>query len=84
MSRIEEIAAQLAGYDPKALGVNGVQSFLAQLVQPAVVAQREDAALFDALTDLVDQFGEDAVLNLARGLERRILVGEFSLNRTRQ
>jgi len=48
MSRIEEIAARLAGYDPKALGVTGVQDFLAQLVQPAVVAQREDAALFDA------------------------------------
>lgn len=49
MTRIEEIAAQLAGYDPKALGVEGVQSFLAQLVLPAVVTQREDAALFDAL-----------------------------------
>ena len=48
MSRIEEIAAQLAGYDPKALGVNGVQSFLAQLVQPgpapnALIAQKVQA-----------------------------------------
>jgi hypothetical protein len=42
------------------------------------------AALFTALTDLVSQFGEDAVLQLARGLERRIQVGEFSLHRTRQ
>jgi hypothetical protein len=42
------------------------------------------AALFTALTDLVAQFGEEAVLSLARGLERRILVGEFSLDRTRQ
>jgi hypothetical protein len=42
------------------------------------------AALFTAFTDLVAQFGEDAVLTLARGLERRILLGEFSLNRTRQ
>lgn len=42
------------------------------------------AALFTALTDLVGQFGEDAVLRLARGLERRILMGEFTLNRTRQ
>ncbi|HYP71150.1 MAG TPA: gephyrin-like molybdotransferase Glp [Variovorax sp.] len=55
MSRIEEIAAQLAGYDPKALGVDGVQSFLAQLVQPAVVAQREEAALFDALDRVLAQ-----------------------------
>ncbi|SFN18486.1 gephyrin-like molybdotransferase Glp [Variovorax sp. OV329] len=49
MTRIEEIAAQLAGYDPKALGVDGVQSFLAKMVQPAIITQREEAALFDAL-----------------------------------
>jgi hypothetical protein len=42
------------------------------------------AALFTALTDLVAQFGEDAVLELARGLEQRILMGEFTLNRTEQ
>jgi hypothetical protein len=42
------------------------------------------AALFTALTDLVAQFGEDAVIKLTRGLESRITMGEFSLNRTRQ
>ena len=42
------------------------------------------AALFTALTDLVGQFGEDAVLRMARGLERRILMGEFTLDRTEQ
>jgi hypothetical protein len=42
------------------------------------------AALFTALTDLVSQFGEEAVVDLANGLERRIRVGEFTLHRTRQ
>jgi len=42
------------------------------------------AALFAALTDLVSIYGEDAVISLARGLEKRVQVGEFSLNRTRQ
>ncbi len=42
------------------------------------------AAMFTALTDLVSQFGEDAVVQLANGLERRIRVGEFTLHRTRQ
>jgi hypothetical protein len=42
------------------------------------------AALFTALTDLVSQFGEEAVMRLARGLEDRINVGEFTLHRTRQ
>jgi molybdopterin molybdotransferase len=52
MSRIAEIAAALAGYDPKALSVEGVQQFLEQLVAPAVPAvrqQREDTPLRDAL-----------------------------------
>ncbi len=42
------------------------------------------AALFTALTDLVTHYGEDAVVTLARSLEQRINVGEFSLHRTRQ
>jgi hypothetical protein len=42
------------------------------------------AALFTALTDLVAQFGEEAVIRLTRGLEQRINVGEFSISRTRQ
>jgi hypothetical protein len=42
------------------------------------------AALFTALTDLVAQFGEEAVIRLTRGLEERINVGEFSLSRVKQ
>lgn len=42
------------------------------------------AALFTALTDLVTHFGEDAVITLARSLEERINLGEFTLHRTRQ
>ena len=55
MTRIEEIAAQLAGYDPKALGVDGVQAFLARLVQTAAVSDQEEAALFDALDRVLAQ-----------------------------
>lgn len=52
MSRIAEIAAALAGYDAKALSVEGVQQFVEQLVAPGVPAllrQREDVPLRDAL-----------------------------------
>ena len=42
------------------------------------------AALFTALTDLVGQFGEEAVIGLTRGLEGRINTGEFTLNRVKQ
>lgn len=42
------------------------------------------AALFTALTDLVAVFGEDAVANLARGLDARVRQGEFTICGTRQ
>jgi hypothetical protein len=42
------------------------------------------AALFTALTDLVALFGEEAVVKLARGLEQRVSMGEFTLNRVTQ
>ncbi len=42
------------------------------------------AAIFTAMTDLVGMFGEDEVARLARGLESRVQMGEFSLHRTRQ
>jgi hypothetical protein len=37
------------------------------------------AAMFTALTDLVGIYGEDAVLRLVQGLERRVREGEFTL-----
>jgi len=49
MSRIADIAAALAGYDPQALGVDAVQAFLAQLAEPAIVTEVEQLALRDAL-----------------------------------
>jgi hypothetical protein len=42
------------------------------------------AALFTALTDLVSLYGEEAVKTLANGLERRIDMGEFTLDRNVQ
>lgn len=39
------------------------------------------AALFTALTDLVSLYGEDAVVMLTKGLERRVATGEFTLGR---
>lgn len=42
------------------------------------------AALFTALSDLVDIYGEDAVASLARGLERRVRLGEFTMVQTKQ
>ena len=47
MNSIEDIAAQLQGYDPKALPAQQVSAFLAQLVEP--VTQTERVAVFDAL-----------------------------------
>lgn len=42
------------------------------------------AAIFQAMRGLVGQFGEEAVADLARRLEVRVQMGEFSENNTRQ
>jgi hypothetical protein len=42
------------------------------------------AAMFTALTDLVAIYGEDAVIRLTKGLEKRLNEGEFSLTRRDQ
>jgi len=49
MSRLADIAATLPGHDTDALSVDAVQTFLARLVAPLVVTQRESVSLRDAL-----------------------------------
>ncbi len=44
---IDQIAAQLQGYDPQALSARDVNLFLARLVEPVV--QTEEVGIFDAL-----------------------------------
>ncbi|MDR3454037.1 MAG: molybdopterin molybdotransferase MoeA [Rhodoferax sp.] len=47
MKTLEQIAAELQGYDPQALSCAGVGEFLSRLVEP--VAQVEEVGIFDAL-----------------------------------
>jgi molybdopterin molybdotransferase len=47
MKTIEQIAAELQGYDPQALSADRVNEFLARLVQP--VTATEEVGVFDAL-----------------------------------
>lgn len=47
MKTIDDIAAELAGYDPKALNVDMVNRFLSQLVEP--VTETEAVDIFQAL-----------------------------------
>ena len=47
-------------------------------IEPEMLA---NAALFAALADLIDVYGEDAVATMTNGLSRRIHHGEFTLKR---
>ena len=49
---------------------------LAEGIEPEVLAT---AAIFAALTDMVDLHGEDAVATMAEELPQRIREGEFTL-----
>lgn len=50
-------------------------------IEPEMLA---NAALFAALADLIDVYGENAVAKMASGLSRRIHHGEFTLRRNPQ
>ena len=47
MNTMEQIAAELAGYDPQALSADMVTTFLSKLTEP--VTQMEERGIFDAL-----------------------------------
>lgn len=53
MKSIEQIAAELQGYDPQALSAAAVNDFLARLVEP--VTETEELPLFDALDRVLAQ-----------------------------
>lgn len=53
MKSIEQIAAELQGYDPQALSAQAVNDFLARLVEP--VRETEDLPLFHALDRVLAQ-----------------------------
>ncbi|MDP3699560.1 MAG: molybdopterin molybdotransferase MoeA [Hylemonella sp.] len=53
MKSIEQIAAELQGYDPQALSASAVNDFLARLVEP--VTKTEELPLFEALDRVLAQ-----------------------------
>jgi molybdopterin molybdotransferase len=53
MKSLQEIAAQLQGYDPQALSATAVNDFLARLVEP--VRETEDVAVHEALGRVLAQ-----------------------------
>jgi molybdopterin molybdotransferase len=53
MKSIEQIAAELLGYDPQAISAERVNDFLARLVEP--VTQTEDLGVFEALGRVLAQ-----------------------------
>jgi len=53
LKTIEQIGAELQGYDPQALSASGVNDFLSRLVEP--ITDTEELGLFDALGRVLAQ-----------------------------
>src|SRR4051794_2000858 len=53
MKTLQEIAAQLQGYDPQSLSAEAVNDFLAHLVEPVV--HIEEVGIFDSLGRVLAQ-----------------------------
>lgn len=54
---------------------------LSEGIEPDVMAQ---TAIFAALSDMVDAYGEEPVAKMAEKFATRVRSGEFTLNRTLQ
>lgn len=50
-------------------------------IEPEVIAS---AALFAALSDLIEIYGEEPVAKMTQGLEQRIQMGAFTIERNLQ
>ncbi|MGD9502371.1 MAG: hypothetical protein AB7V40_07785 [Methyloceanibacter sp.] len=74
--RPQEGAAQ--GHDALRYILEAWEEALHDGIEPEMLA---NAALFAALSDLIDAYGEDAVAKMTNGLSRRIRHGEFTLKR---
>lgn len=81
--RDKEIAVSIAEQKKVALAylTQAWDDAVAEGVESDVLAH---AALFQALSDLVISYGEEAVADLAATLEGRVRNREFTLNRTIQ
>ncbi len=53
MKTIDDITAELAGYDPQALNVSTVNAFLSQLVEP--ISEQEEVGIFESLGRVLAQ-----------------------------
>jgi len=69
----------LSENEQKALALDAIleawDGALARGVEPALLAS---TAIFAALTDMVDLYGEEAVAELCAGLPERVRRGEFT------
>jgi hypothetical protein len=79
----EDTPPSLPEDEQKAVALDAILSAwdvaLARGVEPTMLAS---TAIFAALTDMVDQFGEEAVAALCAELPERVLRGEFSFPET--
>lgn len=81
--RFEKVSEQRDTLQYAALGyiLDAWEEALHDGLEPEALA---NASMFAALSDLVANYGEDAVAKMTDGLSRRIHHGEFTLNRTTQ
>ncbi|PTW62198.1 hypothetical protein C8N35_101235 [Breoghania corrubedonensis] len=81
----EEAEEGIRPEDERRLAMGYISDAWADAIADGVDADAvAHAALFTALIDLVAAYGETAVAELAEGLPRRILEGEYTVNRTLQ
>lgn len=81
--RLENLPAEVDAEESAALGyiLDAWDEAVCDGVDPHALA---NAALFAAFCDLVEAYGESAVISMAEGLKTRVQRGEFTIKRQLQ
>jgi len=81
--RLENLSAEVDAEESAALGyiLDAWEEALCDGVDPRALA---NAALFAAFCNLVETYGESAVVSMTDGLKARVQRGEFTIDRRLQ
>lgn len=82
-NKLHQTAKSLADEEPKHAALRYILNAWDEAVQDGIdsdcVAM---AAIFAALSDMIETYGEESVAKMAAGLPDRIRVGEFTISRS--
>jgi hypothetical protein len=84
-NKLHQAPAMAAREEPKQVALRYLLEAWDEAVQDGIDSDcLATAAIFAALSDMIDSYGEEPVARMAEGLADRIRIGEFTVGRSMQ